>query len=259
MPVRTLDGSNDRITVAIGSIGVFGGTTFAAILRKLTSSSGIVFYAGVTNISSGRWNLQFSANTPALQCAASVLLAPSITLPSSEGWALIAVSKASGTAPARFHEFDFGTGIWTHETTTGSIANSGVPSTSAFFGANPSGSSALGMDIRIAAFWNTILSDANVETLVTSEDAWAELSPTALWPFTQSSPATPLQDIVGASDQTAITETSVTDTEVPWTDVSLQRSKLRLAGEFVEPVMRIKMGGSFSEKPAKVKSGGSFI
>lgn len=259
MPVRTFDGSNDRITVAIGSIGAFGGTTIAMIMRKLTTSSGIAFYAGTTTISSGRWNLQFSTNTPVLQCAASSLLAPSITVPPAEGWALVAVSKASGTSPARFHEFDFGTEIWTHETTVSSIANSGSPSTSGFFGASPSGGSNLAMDLRIAAFWNTILSDANVETLVTSEDAWAELSPTALWPFTQASPATALQDIVGASDQTAITETSVTDTEVPWTDVSLQRSKLRLAGSFVEPVMRIKLGGSFSEKQTKVKSGGSFI
>lgn len=214
-PVRTFDG-DDKITTAIGSLNfAFGPGTVALILRKADDTvSKTPFVAGVSSISA-RYGLAFGTTQLRARCGNTLVSAPTITVEAVDGWVLVAWTKATGTVAPRFHAYDFGTATWTHEDAGSTVANSGVPATSAFFGAANTVEFFTG-DLGIGAVWNTVLADAAIEALIVEEAAWSAASPLELWVFDQASPATALQS-TGTADQTAITGTSVTETEIPWT------------------------------------------
>lgn len=217
MPVRTFDGVDDRVVCALGSTGfAFGNGTVAAVVRRARDiGTEVVLRSGASGTSAGRYGLEIATTSLQARAGNSVVLAPSIVATVAMGWVLLVVSKASGTAAPRFHRYVFATGVWTHENGATSIADSTAPASGPALGANPNGSSPFGGDLGIAAIWNRVLSDVEVETLV-SEAAWTTTTPVALWPLNQASTATAVQDTIGAADQSALTGTTVTATAVPW-------------------------------------------
>lgn len=221
MPVRQFDGVDDRITVAIGSLNfAFGsgsGSTMAFIVRRLGSTgTRTIFHAG-TATGSSKYSLEATNGVaPLARIGLGNVSPPTIQLSLNDDLEIIAVSKATGTVVTRWHHFDFGTGVWTHENSSGTAGNSGTPATSAFFGAGPSAQFWDG-DLAGGAVWTVILSDAEVEALSVSWASWLSVAPVARWLFDQASVATPLPDDVGAADETAITGTSVVTEDIPWT------------------------------------------
>lgn len=218
MSVRTFDGVDDVITTALGSLGfAFGPGTIAAIVRRARdNTTESVVYVGVSTVS-GRYALEFGNAVPRLRSGASIQQAATITVTATEGWVLIAVTKASGGVTPRFHKYNFTTGVWTHENAGATLTNSGIPATSARIGATNTPSQWTAADIAIAAVANTVLSDAAIEALTVEQAAWDTAGFVALWPLDQASTATAAQDTIGAADQTAIVGTAVSTDVVPWT------------------------------------------
>lgn len=64
---------------------------------------------------------------------------------------------------------------------------------------------ALNADLACAAFWDTVLTDTQVNSLTTDLQAWENLAPIFLWRFDQ----TPVVDLVGNSSQVSLTGTTV--------------------------------------------------
>lgn len=229
MPVRTFDGVDDRISLAIGSLGfAFGPGTLAAIVRASSDTGTIrtVFKAG--SGAATRHDLQLkNTNALSLRLDAAIVDAPTITVTAADGWCLIVARKASGSVAPRFTRYKFSTGDVVHEDGSGPAINSGVPANNAYLGAAGSiAGSWFAGDIGIAGVWNTVLLDAEAESLKT-QAAWTSLAPIARWELDQASVGTAVQDTVGSADQTAITGTSVTAGDIPWVP---QSSSLGLLG-----------------------------
>ncbi len=220
--VRTFnDAGGDRITTAIGSCNfILGPGTIAVILRKLEDGRAQTPIWLGTSGTSNRWGIKLTAtNQFQLHSGTSgIVTAPTISPVVVEGFFLLVASKANGTVAPRFHAYEFDAATFTHEDGATTLVNSGTPGTSCFLG-NRNSTELLHGDMVIGAIWNTVLSDVDVETLVTEPAAWAALSPVALWTLDQASVAIPVQDTIGAADQTAIVGTSVTSIDVPWTGV----------------------------------------
>lgn len=220
MPVRTFDRADDNITTALGSLGfAFGPGTIAAIIRRAADSgaSETVFKAGVSSIGA-RYQLNLAANGQIqLQCGSSLLAAAGVTVAAADGWCLIAGTKATGTVAARIHKYVFSTETWTHADSSTTGGNSGVPATSARIGATHTPSVFFGGDIGILAVSDAVLNDAAIEALVADEAAWDSAGFVAKWMLDQASTATAVDDDIGTADQSAITGTSVTSTDIPWT------------------------------------------
>lgn len=219
MPVRTLDRVDDNITTGLGSLGfAFGPGTIAAIVRR-ASDSGVaetIFKAGVSAVSAQYLLSLSSTGRLQLQVGSTVQSLSGFNVLTADGWVLIAASKASGTVAARLHKYVFNTATWTHDNAANTAANSGVAATSARIGSTQSPAVFFGGDIGILGVANTVLNDSAIEALTSGEAAWDSAGFVAKWMLDQASTATPVDDDIGAADQSAITGTSVTATNIPW-------------------------------------------
>ena len=217
MPVRTFDGVDDFITLGLGSLGfAFGPGSIVMWVKRGAGASGTDKLLKVgTSAVSGQYGVDFSATQPLLRCGTTTVGATGITLESADGWGLVAVTKATGTVTPRLHLYNAGT--WTHEDGTGTLANSGVPGTSARIGADQTPANFFAGDVGALAVYTTVLDDTAVEALAVDLQAWIDASPAALWVLDQPSLPDALQDDIGTADESAITGTTVTADDIPWT------------------------------------------
>ena len=164
---------DDKITLALGDLAfAFGPGTLAAIVRRTADSTDdSILWVGTTT-GSTRYALRIaSSGALQLQCSAFLAAAPTITTTVADGWVLVAATKATGTVAPRMHKYVFGTGVWTHENSGTTLANSGVVTGSSYLG-GASGVIPFPGDIGIAGGGSAVLGDAAIEALVESEAAW---------------------------------------------------------------------------------------
>ncbi len=220
MPARHFTQTGDVITTGLGTMGfAFGPGTIAAVVRRTATPSGsgmFIIWAGASNsppgfdlalLSSGVVNLSDAVGNTASTATLTV-----------NKWYLVAISKASGTVAGRAHIYDYVTNTWTHQACTGTIANSGVPTTKVSLG-NAGSGSGFGFDGDIAAIgvWNVVLSDDQVEALAYDLHSWfAPAQPKGLWLLDQDSTSQKVIDLSGGgANQSGITGTSLSSTSVP--------------------------------------------
>lgn len=146
-----------------------------------------------------------------------------LTTAGTDWWAVF-VTKAAGTATPRFHFKDLTTGAaWVHEDATATTIDSSATGSSIDIGKGTLFASSAIFDLAGAAVWNSALSDAQIEALISSNRAstsvWLAASPQALWVLDQSSTATAVTDQTGGgATETAHTGTSVLSStgNIPW-------------------------------------------
>ncbi len=131
-------------------------------------------------------------------------------------WYVVAVSKATGSVPYRYHVAPLSTGVWTHQSSAFNVPNGSGGTTSIQFGV----SETTGGNIVLAAAaeYSGALSDGAIEALgVTSMDDWLAATPRAAWQFNQASTSDAVTDLTGgAADQTAISGTTVVSDPAGW-------------------------------------------
>lgn len=213
---RTFDGVDDVVTVGLGACGFTGDLTLAAIVKLLDDDATDRCIVGLGN----------SSNRPALQLHGTSRLITlryggnnlqqTLAATSADGWVLVAATKATGTTAPRFHKYVFSTGTYTAEndaTTTATDAT--APVTSNLIG-NRSGTRLFEGDIGVVGAWNAVLTDAQIESLAFSLQAWFALQPKALWLLDQDAVGQAVLDLSGGgANQTAITGTAVATSSVP--------------------------------------------
>jgi len=221
---RTFDGVDDFITTAVGACNfAFGPATFAAIVRWTddthnsspgggfdgAASDQVAWTLGVSNSGSGipRRLMLVTDNLGGFAAAAS------LTLTIGDSWALIAVTKASGTVAPRFHKYVFSSTTWTHENSGSTIGNGPAATNRLQLGLGNDGGAQYFWegDILISGLWNSVLSDGQLEGMTATAQSWLDLSPSGLWYFNQTATTDPVldQSSAGTADQTAITGTAV--------------------------------------------------
>ncbi len=212
---RRFDDVDDYIEAPIGGANVTGDLTFAALVRSNASGEFSPIYGqrDAADTAANRSGLEIAiGNGLQIRTNNTASIAPSITVVPADGWVLVAVTKAAGSTFPRFHAWK-AAGGWTHE----DYAVIPRPDPTSCAGGNVEfarlgASATLGdLDLAVAGVWTSALSDGNVEALLTNRATqdWANLSPAALWDFGQASVATPVADLIGAADESAIVGTTV--------------------------------------------------
>lgn len=209
---RDFDGADDYISMSLGNMGATGALSIACVCRPTDLGSLRALVAlGLTG--NPNFLLRISPSGPFLNTYDSATGggADGAATLAANTWQVLAMSKAAGTATARFHIYSFATGAWTHENAS---ATNGDPSVSggAVIGAFDTGAPANDFvgAIAAAAVWRSNLSDTLAEELSTGWSAWKARSPAALWRLDQASTATAVTDLTGGgADQSGIQGTAV--------------------------------------------------
>jgi hypothetical protein len=128
-------------------------------------------------------------------------------------WEVCVVRKATGTSGTMNSRKALGSGSWSASTSTATTAGvAGTPSLIEI-GSALNGNFGLAKDCRlaVAAIFDRVISQAEyegIETAATTQSIY-DLTPLALWDFNQDSTATAVVDLIGTSDQSAISGTTV--------------------------------------------------
>jgi hypothetical protein len=197
-PVRNFDGVDDQVRVrATAATNVTGAVTMVALVRpdvigerdliSLHSSGGAGTGYDLALAPSGAITLY---NGSSSRTSATGLVAAS-------QWALIAVTKASGTATPRFHVYRYDLSSWTHANASGTLGNGGSVSGGTIrMGAWEDGYEFDGR-YAAAALYPTALSDMAVETLDDSYANWLTAAPAGMWILNQVHVTHPVLDETG--------------------------------------------------------------
>jgi hypothetical protein len=218
--VRGFNGFDDHIDLAMGSVPPLGGPlTVLFLVRMATNEEQFLILVRDSDTGDAWWvntggdgNLYFATGG-----------FTSTPFNSSDGWVIIGFSKATGSATVRAHKYVLSTDTWTHSN-LGSIGDSfGLTPDLVRIGNQSANSGALNGNLALAAVWDSVLSDGDIEDL-TSLGAWRAADPAGLWLFTQESTDDPVEDLTGnGADQVAIGGTTVvTDDDPPGFDFSLE-------------------------------------
>lgn len=218
---RAFNGSTDQIVTALGACGfAFGPGTCAVVCRHLASNSGV--YSGLVGAGAGlNWEfgiLPTDATAPdeLTFWNGSVSSDSPLKLSAADGWAILACSKATGTVAPRMHRYLFSTNTWTHDATGIAVANPTAPATSMFIGSGGSFGDNMKGDISLAAVWNVVLTDAQIESLAGAVNAWFAVQPKALWIVDQAATAQKVVDLTGGgANQSALSGTAIGTVSVP--------------------------------------------
>lgn len=217
MARRFVAASNDRLTFGLGACGfATGPLTIAALIRPAStpgqpqtiwSTSG----GGVTQLMRG-------SDTFIYWWDGAATRAMNTGLPVNE-WGLVAWTKAAGTVIGRGHVYLYSTNVWVHANagnTSAAPTQSGVVTIGLL---NP-GTQPFDGDIAVVGIWDTLLSDAQIESLALDLAAWyAPAQPRGLWLLDQAAVTMSVPDLSGGgANQTAIVGTTVSTNSVPiWT------------------------------------------
>lgn len=218
VPARSFNGSTDRINLAVGGLSGMTYGTVAALVKAnnvadfrtlfafLSGADGyIATPIQVTDTDVHQWH----NGTAGVTWAAWPM----------DVWVLVVVRKATGTTTPRRSYYRFDTQTWVHGNASGTIADWPTPGGSAVVSTS-TGSNLETWDglVGIVAAWSNAVhwsADAAGDSalqaagLETALQNWIDEAPDALCPFNQAAVTTAIVDIVGASDQSLRTGTSV--------------------------------------------------
>lgn len=199
--------SSEKVTLSLGSTAALTAATIAGVVRRTTTGVFSSIVAAGNNPNG--WELGFRDTNTLMLWNGSAEVHTTSTFTSAV-WYFVCATKASGTTTPRFHWFDYSTSTWTHENASGTLANGSAPATNVWLGASNNGTGDfMNGDIQAAAYWNSELTDAQVETLAQTFDSWRDLSPTDYWAVNQGTVTEAVFDEVGTANQTAITGTTL--------------------------------------------------
>lgn len=203
---RDFNGAGDVIETSLGGVTNFSTSTVACIAKLDAIAGGGIVLGG--NV----WILYTDSNQLRFWNGANAVNQVSGTITTGR-WYLLGFTKTTGSTTGVFHIYDYTTTTWTHPNANTTLANS-----SGAASLNQVAPTDFNGQLQAAAFWTTNLSSANFETMAATRQSWLDLSPAAMWTLNQSSVATPLDDDVGAADQTSITGTTVVTGNPDWAD-----------------------------------------
>jgi hypothetical protein len=212
---RLFDGTNDEIRTSIGGIVGTGAITMAAIMRRNST-----VYNGViglhTSGGTATYSIEIADGTGSLDFSGNVNWSPGITVVNADGWVLIAVTKASGTVAPRGHKYVYSSDTWAHNNSASNTANgASVSGGTVRFGEWQDVDDFAG-DIAIAGVWDRVLTDAEIENLAFTKEAWHAAAPAGLWLFDQQAVAQSVSDLTGGgANQSTITGTALSTNSVP--------------------------------------------
>lgn len=217
---RLFDGTDDKITCSIGGLTAVtvAGTRVAIVRRAANSANHSLISLADASSYSSLWSFN-DTNNLRLFGQGLGLGDSTFTVTSSDGWVLVASTKATGSVPLSSYKYVYGTDAWTVNTTAGNVADGTAPggSGSVKIGAYYDGlGSFFNGEMAAAAVFNRALTQAEIEALAHSLMAWRDAAPSALWILDQDQTSQPVYDLSGGgANQSAIVGTSAASSSSP--------------------------------------------
>lgn len=112
-------------------------------------------------------------------------------------WYILGAGKATGTSAPRFHLYDFTTQTWLHENGNASRPDATAPGSAGYLlwgSQTPANTYTLDAYMETSAFWDSLLTDAQVESLcrtgslMTQRMNWLRLLPKGMWEMNRFQP-----------------------------------------------------------------------
>lgn len=215
---RRFNGSSDFVNFSHGALTTFAYGTLAALVRRRVDS----VWGGVIQVTATddrpAFGLEISdANKFGLNISQTGYSeSSSLTVTAADGWTIVVVTKATGTAAPTFWKYPIG-GSWSSEAGGTSVAdNTDTGTTIIGVGTFHDGGFTgdfLDGDIAVCALWQgTALSSGQVQTLDDSYATWAALSPSWQTTWAQTTVTTVNDDTAGGGNQSGISGTTVITT-----------------------------------------------
>lgn len=220
MAIREFNGTSDILSLAAGAMtgATFG--TFGAIIKadpKAATSTPLCINNGSTYVLTPMQILHSGGEY--WMVWGSDILTGSPVVPPTAVWTLWIVRKATGSAVPRWSMYNFNTTGWTHGTSPTAKANFTAIGSGYEFESH-TGAGSEHFDGRVALFagwgdevhWSAdTTGDSAIEAagLQTSLQNWVDEVPTFLCPYNQEVETTAVDDVIGTSNQTGRTGTTV--------------------------------------------------
>jgi hypothetical protein len=213
---RTFDNVDDSVGCATGALAsqTVANVTWVMVLRRAADGT-----AGLMQAFGGGsnrfWLTINSSNQLSLGVSSEGGSTSAFTVTAAEDWVLIALTKAAGTQPARFHKHVYATGASTHSAGSGSAGDGTAPGSGtwrfgSFFSTYING------DLAAAAVFPRVLDDQEIDNLAHSLHTWLASAPSAMWVFDQATVSQPVVDWTGGgANQSDITGTAVAASSAP--------------------------------------------
>jgi hypothetical protein len=215
----TFDGTDDYIEFSLGSVSTAGALSVAMVARiNEDSEDAGLFWTGPSG-DFGSVSMQRSVSGGLLTSRTTGTSSSSLAFNAADGWCVVGFSY-SGSGIPRFHKIPLG-GSPSHEDgafSFGSVFGTADRIRVARHGANSSTQFSQ-VDVVVAGWWNSSLSDANFNTLDDGFSAWTSLSPAAMWTFDTLSS---ISDAIGSANQTSRTGTTLLTSPSPFAGTSAQ-------------------------------------
>jgi hypothetical protein len=210
-PTRWFDGADDAVELTPGSAATIGGGAFslaAAVRPTDFAEAGAVFWLGTDGTTTRRVGMEISgANGGQYIVGVDATFLTGQQNLGGQGWLLLAVTKAAGTASPRFYRYFFDTASmsrFTHGSTFSDAVNTGSVLHLGRLGDTGASSYMEGF-LAVVGAWDRVLSDSEVDQLVIGLQEWYDLGPVDLW----RAGDTPLNDLVGTADEAVVTGTEI--------------------------------------------------
>lgn len=209
--------ATDEWRGAIGNCNFAGASTIAAIIRVTTDGQyrrlGPMLYSsgGAQHLALNRDN----ANRLWVHYQGASDVTSTITVTAADGWCLIAVAKATGTVSPSFYKIPLASLSVTSHTPAGTSADHSAPGSSGTVRIGANSDDFVG-DWHMGAIWDRALTQAELERLAVSLQAWYFAAPRGGWLFDQDAVAQKVADFTGGgANESSLTGTSVASASVP--------------------------------------------
>lgn len=256
--IRSFDGVNDGIELGKGAVNGTGALSVAVLCSRGRDASVDYVFSYSDAATGGKSGLGFEADNSVRWEDGTVggAWSASVKLTVAEGLAILVVTKAAGSTVPRFHKKLLSGGGWVHSDGWRAVANAAASTRLEIGNWNTVSNFFLGK-VAVAAAWDSVLSDANVESLfATSATAdWLALNPAGLWQLNQLSGATQVPDDTdGGADQNGGSGSTAADVAFTWTYYIPPPPDPP-----AEPVFRERGGGAFALHGRKARGGGVWV
>lgn len=265
---RNFNGTSDTITASAGALSGFGFGAFVALCRR-TNESGWHGIVATQQSGGGSWEAYLDI-APSAHATASAIWtswngtdhANTLKFTQSDGWCIVAATKATDTATPRYHKCVLSSRTWTHDNGVGTVPNAtSIPGGSVIFG-NVAGDQLAG-DVAAVALYGRTFTDQEIESLAGSWEVWLSYGPMGAWLFDQAAVAQTLLDWSGGgANQTAISGTTVQAASVPgWnqSDGGIWVAEITAAGGGTDATVTPSTVAAVADVPAVTVTTGSIV
>lgn len=215
---RTFNGTTDKVKVTVGALTGMTYGAVAAVVKLNVGTVGDGYYTLFATDTTVQSVLQIAlTDTGHYFYGVDSGGSEDVGGPSSsDGWVLVVLQKATGSATPTYWKYIFNTGVLTASTAGTSVANSVRSVSQAWVGAEKGTENFYG-DIAAVAAWNNSapFTDDLVYSLASDWSQWVKQAPTSLWVMDQAATSQPINDWIGTSPELTLSATTVGASSAP--------------------------------------------